>query len=140
VLLDGVAVSGKDRLAPGEGADQHKQAGLGQVEVGEQGVDETKLEAGGDKDFRFAGMGLERVAGRLKSAVFQCADDRGADGDDAAAFGGGAVDGTGGGGGERVALAMQVDLIDSLDAQRSEGAQADVEGDAGDFDAAGGES
>jgi len=62
VLLDGVIVCGEDRLAAGEGADQHQQAGLGQMEVGEQGVDEAELEAGGDEDFRFAGVGLERAA------------------------------------------------------------------------------
>ena len=95
-LLDGVAIGGEDWFVSREGRDEHEQAGLGQVEVGEQGVDEAELEAGGDEDFRFAGMGLERTAGGLKRAVFQRADDRSADGDDAAAFGGSAVDGVGG--------------------------------------------
>ena len=61
-LLDGVAIGGEDWFVSREGRDEHEQAGLGQVEVGEQGVDEAELEAGGDEDFRFAGMGLERTA------------------------------------------------------------------------------
>jgi hypothetical protein len=55
------------------------------------------------------------------------------------AFGCGAVDGLGGGGGERIALAVQADFVNSLHTQRGEGAQADVQRDAGDFDAASGE-
>ncbi len=113
---------------------------LWQVEVGEQGVDEAELEAGGDEDLRFAGVLLQRAALCLLCTVFQSADDCGADGDDAPSFGGGAIDGVGGCDGERVALAMQADFVKPLDTQRGEGAEADVEGDAGDFDAASGES
>ena len=139
VLLDGVAIGGENRLAPGEGADQHQQARLGQVEVGEQGVDEAELETGGDEDFRFAGVRLERMTGGLERAVFEGTDDGGTDSDDAAAFGFGAVNGFGGGGSERVALAVQADFVHALHAQRGKGAQADVEGEAGNFDAASGE-
>lgn len=85
-MLDGVVVGGEDRLASGEGTHQHEQAGLGQMEVGEQGGDEAEVEAGRDEDLRFAGVGFERAAGGLKRAVFESADDGGADGDDAATF------------------------------------------------------
>ncbi len=71
--------------------------------------------------------------------MFQRADDGGADGDDAAAFAGGAIDGVGGCSGERVALAVQADFVDALDAQRGKGAEADVQRDARDFDALRGE-
>ena len=137
--LDGMAISGQDRLASGEGRDQHEQAGLGQMEVGEQGVYKTKLKAGGDEDLCFAGVLLQRAAHRLLCTMLQSANDRGADGDDAAAFGSSAVDSVGGSGGERVTLAMQADFIDSLHAQRGEGSEANVQGEASNFNSAVGE-
>ena len=95
-----MTIGGEDRLASGEGRNQHEQAGLGQMEVGEQGVDEAEVEAGRDEDLRFTGVGpkwsLARVASGLERAMFESADDRGADGDDAASSGGGAIDGIGG--------------------------------------------
>lgn len=41
-----MSVRGEDRLAPGKGADEHEQAGLGQVEVGEKAADEAEFETG----------------------------------------------------------------------------------------------
>ena len=62
-LADGVTVGGEDAVSravgAGEGADQHEQAGLGQMEVGEQGADEAEVEAGRDEDVGDAGVGLE---------------------------------------------------------------------------------
>ena len=57
VLLDGVAIGGEHLFAAGEGADEHEQARLGQVEICEQSGDETELEAGRDEDFGFTGVG-----------------------------------------------------------------------------------
>ena len=138
-MLDSVAIGGKDGLAASKGADEHEKARLRKMEVGEQGGDETELEAGGDKDLSFAGVGFERTARGLKRAVLQRADDRGTDGDDSAALADCAIDGVSGGGGERVALAVQMDLIDSLHTKRRKGAEAYVESEARDFDAASGE-
>ena len=90
-----MAVSGQNALASGKGAHQHEQAGLGQVEVSEQGADQAEVEAGRDEDFRLAGVGLQRAALGLKRAVLESADNGGADGDDAAVFGSGAIDGVG---------------------------------------------
>ena len=56
LLADGVGIGGENTFATGEGADQHEEAGLGQVEVGEHGVDKTKTVAGGDEDVGFAGV------------------------------------------------------------------------------------
>ncbi len=59
-----------------------------------------------------------------------------ADGDDAAGTASGGVYGGGGLGRDGVALAVQMHFVDALHAQRREGAEADVESDTGDFDAA----
>ena len=134
-----MTVGGEDRLAAGKGADEHEQARLRQMEVGEQGGDETELEAGGDENLRFARMGFERIAGGLKRAMLQRADNRGADGDDAAALADGAVDGFGARCGERVALAVQMNLIDSFHTKRRKGAEPNVEREAHDFDTTDGE-
>ena len=46
MVFHSMAIGGKNMLASGKGADQHEEAGLGQVKVGEQGIDEAELEAG----------------------------------------------------------------------------------------------
>src|SRR3954462_8704386 len=91
-LQDEVAAAG---FAGGsEGAYEHEQGGAGEVEVGEEGI----------HDFEIAGR-VEKKAGAAVSSnelsmvggsdAFQHARGGGADGDDAAAFGFGLVDGAG---------------------------------------------
>lgn len=42
-------ISGEDGFSSGEGADQHQQRGLREVEVGEQAADDAKFMAGADE-------------------------------------------------------------------------------------------
>ena len=77
----------------------------------------------------------------MKRAVLEGADDRGADGDDAAGFCDGAIDSVGGRGvGERVALAMQADFVELFHAQRREGAEAYMQREARNLNALGSQS
>src|SRR5208283_983137 len=71
--------------------------------------------------------------------MFQGAGGGGASGDDAAAFAECAVEGVGGGGGQSVTLGVEADVGEAGDADGLEGAQADVEGEGCDLDAAGAE-
>lgn len=121
----------------GEGADQHEQRGLWQVEVGEERVDELKLVAGAEEDTGLTGVGVQRRAGGHAGAVLEGANGRGAGGDDAAAFAAGAVDGGGGVCGQGVGFGVETDVGEVLDADGLEGAEADVEGDVGDLDTVG---
>lgn len=68
--------------------------------------------------------------------MLEGADGGGSDGDDTAVFAEGGVDGGGGFGREGVALAVEVDVFDAVDADGLEGAESDVEGDVGGLDAA----
>ncbi len=109
------------------------------MEVGEQRRHKTELKAGRDEDFGRAGVGGELGgAGSLgfRRGRFEGANHRGADGHDAPAFANGAIDGLGRSCGQRVALAMQVDIGNTLDAQRRKRSQADVQRDTRDFYAA----
>ena len=69
-------------------------------------------------------------------AVFEGADGGGSYGDDAAVFAESGVDGGGGFGREGVALAVEVNVFDAIHSDGRKGAEADVEGDVGDLDAA----
>ena len=91
-LLDRVRVCGQHALAAGEGADQHEETGLGQMEVGEEGADEAEVEAGRDEYFRLAGMGLQFASSGLKGTVLQSSYNRGAYGNDPTAFAHGSID------------------------------------------------
>ena len=129
-----MAIRGQHFLAPREGRHQHQQARLRQVKIGKQSANEVEVETGRNEDLRFSSVRLKRAAGGLAGAVLQGANHGGADGDDAPAFGDGAIDRVRSGRGERVALAVEMNLIHALDAQRRKGFQADVERDAGDLD------
>ncbi len=80
-------------------------------------------------------MGLDWVVAGGQRGGFERADDRGADGDDAATLRYGAVDCVGSFGRNGITLAVQAHLVDALDTKRRECAEADVEGDVGYFDA-----
>ena len=122
---DGLAVGFEDEVAGGEGADEHHQGGLGEVEIGEQGADGFELEAGGDEEVGFAtgGEDLAVVAGD----GFEGAHGGGADGDSA----GGVLNLGGGGCGDIVLLVVHDVVFDAFGADGLEGADADVEGDEG---------
>ena len=81
------------------------------MEVGEQRAHQAELEAGGDEDLRLAGVRLKRAAGGCERAVLQRAHHRGSDGHNAAALACGAVNGLRCCGGQRVALAVQTNLV-----------------------------
>jgi hypothetical protein len=125
-FADGVAVGGEDGFAAGffvgEGADQHEEGGLGQVEVGEQAADDAEVVAGGDEDAGLAGVGFEGLARCDLSAVLKRAGSGGSGGYDAATFGECGVDGLGGGGGQGVVLGVEVDVGEVFGADGLEGA------------------
>ncbi len=74
-------VGGKNMFPAGEGADQHEQARLREMEVGDESADEAEFEAGRDKDVGGARVGLNRsITGRVCGG-FEGADYGGADGD-----------------------------------------------------------
>ena len=93
-LLDGMAVGGENLLAPGEGADQHQQARLRQMKVGEQRADQRNSKPGEIKISVAPEWGLMGRLSARERGGFKRAHDCGADGHDAAAFRDGAIDGS----------------------------------------------
>lgn len=100
-LGDGVVVGLEDEVASvdfsggGEGADEHKEGAAGEVEVGEEGVDDSEMSRGVEEELSGAFHGLERV-GAVGSGVegvleagcgFEHPTAGGANGDDAALLG-----------------------------------------------------
>src|SRR5579859_1702322 len=125
---DRIAISTQNALASGEGADQHEQARLRQVKIGQQRRDQPELKSRRNEDLRLSAMGCECPASGLKCAVLQRANHGGAHGDDASSLAHRAIEGFSRRRGKCVALAMQVDIGDALDAQRSKCTQTDVQG------------
>jgi len=138
-FANGVGVGGEDQFPAvffsGKGADQHKQRGLWEVEVGQEAADDPELVAGAEKDTGLSGVRLKRCACCDLSAVFEGAGSGGAGGDDAATLALCCVDGFGSGGRERVVLGVEVDIFELFHADGLEGAKANVEGDGFDPDA-----
>jgi len=60
-----------------QSAHQHQESGLGKMKVGQQTLHHMKLEAGIDKQIRFAGTGTD-LADRLPRGIFQCSHRRSA--------------------------------------------------------------
>src|SRR4051812_30454816 len=104
MLFDGVLVGAEDVLLSGEGANQHEQSGLGQVEVGEHGVHDAEGVAGIDKNVSFARARLDAAVTGSGSGEFERAHTRGTDSNDAALLLSGSIDGSGGFGRNRIAL------------------------------------
>jgi hypothetical protein len=100
------------------------------MEVGEQGADDAKLEAGKDEDVSCCGVRFDGAFSSGQRGGFEGADNCCADGDDAAVLRDSAIDGFGGCGADGIALAVEMDLVNELDAERSECAEANVERDA----------
>lgn len=140
-LPDGVGVGAEDRFPAGKGADEHEKGGLGEVEVGEEPLDQAEAVAGREKDASGAGVRLERLTGlvRGKDAVLKGACGSGADGDDTAAVGDGGVDGFGGAGRKGVDLGVETDIGEVVHADGLKGAEADVQGEVLDLNVAGAE-
>ena len=107
------------------------------MEVGEERGDEVELEVGRDEDVRRAGVGREWGVAGGEGSSFEGADDGGSDGDDPRTACGSLLDKSSGLRRDGVALAVQVDFIDAIHAERREGAEADVKCDVGDFDCRG---
>ena len=124
-LSDGVVVGAEDVFCSCQSADQHQERRLGQVEVGEQSLDQPEFVAGIDEEIGFAGAGLDftRLCG-----VFESADRGGAYGYDAAGFAPCLTDLCGGFFRDRIGLGVERVLFDFLDAHWLEGAESDVEG------------
>jgi hypothetical protein len=109
---------------------------LGEVEVGEETLDDAELMAGADEDAggtrmgveAETGVGLEGVGVGQVGAVFQGAGGGGPGSYDAAAFAEGHVYGFGGGCGEGVVLGVEVDVFESFGSDGLEGSEAYVEG------------
>ena len=64
VVVNGVPVGGANIVHAAEGGNQHQQRRLGQVEVGQQHVDDAELESGCDEDIGLAGIGRQFTAAR----------------------------------------------------------------------------
>lgn len=128
-----MAVGCKDVFFPTQGADQHEEGRLRQVEVGEQCADDLKFVSGIDKQVGFAGTRADYPLSLL-CGVFECADRRRPDCYQAAILAPCPVDLFCGFRGDRIAFRMQFVLFDFFYANRLKGSQPDVECDFGGFD------
>ena len=136
---DCVFVGAEDVLASTEGAYQHEQGGLRQVEVGQHRFDHFKFEAyfmiwvdekvgrgGAGDDCSFADA----------NGMFERANRCGADGDYSAAGAEREIDGRGGAYRNGIRLGVEFVILDAIDPDRLESSQADVQRDIGSLDAA----
>lgn len=122
-FADGLVVGFEDEFAGGEGADEHEEGAFGEVEVGEEGVDDVELVGRVDEDVGAAGGGFE--GGAVAAEVFEGAGDGGADSDDAV----GGIDFVCGLGAELEVFFVHAVFLEVIDGNRTEGADADVEGE-----------
>lgn len=99
------------------------------MKVGEKGVDELKIEAWVDEDIVFAG-GLSGFG-----VVFEGASDSSAEGDDAVMVFSGGLDFFDGFGRDLEIFGVHFVVFEVFGADGKEGAEADVEGEGGGFDA-----
>ena len=107
------------------------------MEVGEERADDAEVEAGRDEDVGCRGVRFDRAVSGGPSSSFEGADDCGADGDDPPTLRCGAMNCVCSPGRNGIALAVEMDFVDSLDAERGECAEANVERDARYFDSLG---
>ena len=133
LLFDGGLVGAEDEVSAGEGADEHDEGGLGQVEVRDDGIDDLEVIAGVDEDAGPAALAGDLVLGG--GGGLEGADARRADGDDAVAGLLRRHDELGGLVGDAVVLLVHLVLLDVVDAHGAEGAEADVQGDEAEVDA-----
>ena len=79
--FDGVTISGEGMIFSSESANEHEQARLWKMEVGQHGVNDAEFVSGIDEDVGFARAGLDFW--RLRCGEFQCTDSCCANGYDA---------------------------------------------------------
>ena len=139
LFADSVGVGGEDQfpapLAASEGADQHKQRGLRQMEVREKASDNLKFIAWAEEDAGLAGVGFKRSPSEDLGAVLKRACSGGAGSDNAPTRVQRGVYRFSSSGREGVTLSMKVDVGEVFGANRLEGAEANVEGEGFDLDA-----
>src|ERR1035441_522553 len=111
LLPDRVGIGAQNAFAPGKSAHQHQETRLRQMKVGEQSAYQAELEAGRDEDFRRAGVRLNFSACDLERTVLQRTHHCGANGHNAPAFTGGTSHRISSLRGERIALAVKVNII-----------------------------
>ena len=132
-------VGAQDVLASAEGAYQHEQRGLRQVEVGQHRLDHFEFET-------YFRIWVDEKVGRCRAGddcsfadangVFERADRCGADSDYSAASAEGVINGGGGAGRDGIRLGVEFVILDALDPDWLEGSQADVQRDVDSLDVA----
>jgi len=132
LFSDGGSVGGEDEAASagsaggGEGAYEHEQRGAGEVEIGEESVDEPKIVRRVDENAR-ATASRNELPFMLTSDAFQHAGRGGADRDHAAAFSFGLIDCARSFLGNAKALLVHDMSGEVLSFDRGEGAQAHMQ-------------
>ncbi len=116
-----------------EGADQHEQRRLGQVEVREHGLEDFEFEAWIDEQVCGSAAG-EDSSRAGANRMFEGADGGGADGDDAPRFAESVVDSVGSCCGDGIRLGVEFVIFDAPDANGLKSPEADVKSDLGGFD------
>jgi hypothetical protein len=134
---DGVFIGVKGALFAGEGGDEGEERGFREVEVGEELVDDAEGGAGKEEEGGVGGAVDEREGQGFLSRVFKGANDGGADGEDGTTCSFSVMNGGSGRGGDIVAFSVELMGVDIFSADGLEGAEADFEGNFGDFDVAG---
>lgn len=124
-FFDGLGVGAHDEIAAGEGADEHDEAGLGQVKIREQGIHHTKFIRRVDENVGFTFVGDEAAV--LPVDALEHTGGGGADGDDPFCL----ANARGGFLAERVVLGVHDVILDLLCLHGLEGADADMERDEG---------
>jgi len=130
-----VLVGCQDFLSSAEGADQHEQCGLRQVEIGQHCLDHLEFEAWVDEEVG-SGRACNDFCCADANCVFESSNRGGADGDYATFGAESVVDDGGGAGGDGIRFGMEFVKFDLVDAYGLESSQADVERDFGGLDAA----
>src|ERR1039458_1031659 len=110
------------------------------MEVGQQPAHKAKFEPRRDEDSCHAGMRLEVPAGRLKRTMFQRPHYGGAGGHNAPAFADSSIQRLRGLLRERIAFAMQVNLVQPFHTKRRKGAEAHMQRNSGYLNALGNKS
>ena len=110
---------------------------LGRWKLVSRAPSNAEVESGIDEDVGLAGLGGDAAVGGLSRGELESTDRGSADGDDATAGVAGALDFFGGLGRDGIPLAMDFVFLHNFDADGLKGAEPDVEGDFGGFDAAG---
>src|SRR5688572_3591020 len=122
---DRFGIRAEHPLAPREGGDEEQERRPGQVEVGDQAVEDRESVPGHDDEVGRAGARPDLATGQR--AGLERASGGGADGDDAAAARAGLANGGGRGFGERERLGIDPVVGDVVDRDRLEGARPDVQ-------------